>query len=121
MANGTSKGYHATEPIPYPDVPPEVTSKATVDEQIAEMREWFKAWKSQDYSVRDYRKYFNPVLCYLEGSWTTAADDIDEPFESDRHFLDVKTWFELQEKFVLPLTLEGKTILRTFPSSPPLS
>ena len=62
------------------------------------MREWFKAWKSQDYSVRDYRKYFKPVLCYLEGSWTTASDDIDEPFESDRHFLDAKTCFELQEK-----------------------
>jgi len=98
MANRTSKDYHATEPIPFPDVPPEVTNKDTVDEQIVEMREWFKAWKSQDYSFRDYRKYFKPVLCYLEGAWTTATEDIDEPFESDRHFLDAKTWFDLQEK-----------------------
>ena len=98
MANKTSKDYHATEPIPFPEVPPEVTNKATVDGQIVEMREWFKAWKSQNHTVRDYRKYFKPVLCYLEGAWTTATKDIDEPFESDRHFIDAKTWFDLQEK-----------------------
>ena len=98
MANKTSKDYHATEEIPFPEVPPEVKNKATVDEQIVEMREWFKAWKSQDHSVRDYRKYFKPVLCYLEGAWGTATKDIDEPFESDRHFIDAKSWFDLQEK-----------------------
>ena len=98
MANKTSKDYHATEPIPFPEVPPEVDNKATVDEQVVEMREWFKAWKNQDHSVRDYRKYFKPVLCYMEGAWTTATEDIDEPFESDRHFIDAKTWFDLQEK-----------------------
>ena len=98
MASRTSKDYHATEEIPFPEVPPEVKNKATVDAQIVEMREWFKAWKSQDHSVRDYRKYFKPVLCYLEGAWTTATKDIDEPFESDRHFIDAKSWFDLQEK-----------------------
>ena len=98
MANKTSKGYHATEEIPFPEVPPQVKNKATVDEHIVEMREWFKAWKSQEYSVRNYRKYFKPVLCYLEGAWTTATKDIDEPFESDRHFIVVKSWFDLQEK-----------------------
>ena len=94
MPSRTNKEYPKTEPIPFPEVPPEVKNKATVDEQIAEMREWFKAWKDQDHSVRD----FNPVLCYLEGAWTTATKDIDEPFDSDRHFIDAKTWFELQEK-----------------------
>lgn len=98
MPSRTSKEYHKTEPIPFPAVPPEVKNKATVDKQIAEMREWFKAWKDQDHSVRDYRKYFKPILCYLEGAWTTATKDIDEPFDSDRHFIDAKTWFELQEK-----------------------
>ncbi|KAL9989560.1 hypothetical protein ACROYT_G004122 [Oculina patagonica] len=98
MASRTKKDYHATEEIPFPAVPPEVKNKATVDEQIVEMREWFKAWKSQDHTVRDYRKYFKPVLCYLEGAWTTATKDIDEPFESDRHFIDAKSWFDLQEK-----------------------
>ena len=32
MANRTSKDYHATEPIPYPNVPQEVINKASVDE-----------------------------------------------------------------------------------------
>ncbi|XP_078349920.1 uncharacterized protein LOC144634770 [Oculina patagonica] len=98
MPSRTKKDYHATEEIPFPEVPPAVKNKPTVDEQVAEMREWFKAWKSQDHSVRDYRKYFKPVLCYLEGTWTTATEEIDEPFESDRHFIDAKSWFDLQEK-----------------------
>jgi len=88
MASKTSKDYHATEEISFPEVSPEVKNKPTVDEQVVEMREWFKAWKSQDHGVRDHRKYFKPVLCYLEGAWTTATKDIDEPFESDRHFID---------------------------------
>ncbi|KAJ7378067.1 hypothetical protein OS493_024729 [Desmophyllum pertusum] len=110
MANKTSQDYHATEEIPFPDVPPEVRNKATVDEQIVEMREWFKAWKSQDHTVRDYRKYFKPVLCYLEGVWGTASKDIDEPFESDRHFIDANSWFDLQEKIRFTSYTGRKTI-----------
>ena len=98
MPSRTSKDYDAIEPIPFPDVPREVISKATVDEQIAEMRQWFKAWKDQDQKLRKYQKYFRPVLCYLEGAWTTSTKDIDEPFESDRHFIDASSWFDLQEK-----------------------
>lgn len=99
MPHRTSKDWHAKEPIPFPEVPPAVKAKKTVNEQISEMREWFKAWKNQDHSVRDYRKYFKPVLCYLEGAWTTETKGaIDEPFESDRHFVDASSWFDLQEK-----------------------
>lgn len=91
--------YHAVEPIPFPDVPPEVLAQPNVTGQIEEMREWFKAWRDSDYSKRDYRKYFQPVLCYLEGAWTTSkGDSIDEPFESDRHAIDASSWFDLQEK-----------------------
>ena len=73
MPHRTSKTMNAYERIPFPDVPPEVTNKATVDEQVEEMREWFKAFREQDHTVRDYRKYFKPVLCYLEGSWTQSV------------------------------------------------
>lgn len=91
--------YHQTEPIPFPDVPPEVLNKTSVSAQILEMREWFKAWKNSDRSKRDYRKYFQPVLCYLEGAWTTKeGDSIEEPFDSDRHQIDADSWFDLQEK-----------------------
>ena len=98
MPHRTSKEYGAIEPIPFPEVPPEVTVKGSVDEQITEMHEWFKAWRDQDYSVRDYRKYFKPVLCYLEGAWTYPSTEIEEPFKSDRHFVDATSWYDLEEK-----------------------
>ncbi|XP_032234276.2 uncharacterized protein LOC116616310 [Nematostella vectensis] len=99
MPHRSSNEWHATEPIPFPEVPPEVLSKANITEQITEMREWFKAWRDQNHTVRDYRKYFKPVLCYLEGAWTTAdPGKIEEPFESDRHFVNAANWFDLQEK-----------------------
>ena len=92
----TSREFHKSDLIDLPEVPPEVLEKATVDEQTIEMREWFKAWRDQDHSVRDYRKYFKPVLCYLEGAWTLPKhDEIDEPFESDRHFIESIDWDEL--------------------------
>ena len=62
------------------------------------MREYFKAWRDQDPSHRDYRPYFRATLCYLEGAWTASAQNIDEPFASDRHFVDAKSWMELHEK-----------------------
>ena len=99
MPSRTSGRWHQIENIPFPDVPPEVLAKPTVQGQINEMREWFKAWKSQNYRTRDYRKYFKPVICYLEAGWTkSSSGSIDEPFESDRHFIDASSWFDLQEK-----------------------
>ena len=95
----TDSSYHATEDIEFPDVPEEVLKLTTVDEQVEERRMWFKAFKDQDPTVRDYQKYFPAVLCYLEGAWTLAKKDkIDEPFDSDRHSIDASSWFDLQEK-----------------------
>ncbi len=99
MPDTNSSNYHSVVDIPYPSVPPEVTDKETVQEQIEEMTEWFRAWKEQDDSVRDYKKYFKPVLCYLEGAWTNSqSNELDESFDSDRHFIDAKSWYDLQEK-----------------------
>lgn len=99
MPHETSSELHKTQSIPFPKVPPEVSSKPNIEEQVKEMRAWFKAWSDQDHSVRDYRKYFKPVLCYLEGSWFTKTEGkIVEPFESDRHFVDASSWFDLAEK-----------------------
>ena len=61
------------------------------------MREWFKAFKDQNTTHRDYRPYFKPVLCYLEGAWTRSTDKLEESFESDKHFIDAETWYNLQE------------------------
>jgi hypothetical protein len=88
-----------TQSVPLPEVPPDVRNYLQPNKQIAEMREWFKAWRDQDHSIRDYRQYFKPVLCYLEGSWTHSdQNSIDEPFDSLRHHLAAENWHSLLEK-----------------------
>eukprot|EP00794_Sanderia_malayensis_P005384 gene5384-6057_t len=118
MPHRTSKEYHEQENVPFPDVPPAVKQQTDVDSQIKEMREWFKAWRDQDHSVRDYRKFFKPLLCYLEGAWTRPGKSVDEPFHSDRHFVDAKTWFDLQEKFRFNSYSGSKSILENIPFLP---
>ncbi|KAK2160923.1 hypothetical protein NP493_1609g00081 [Ridgeia piscesae] len=113
MPNRRSSGYNSVEEIPYPDVPPAVRQHNNIADQIEEMRAWFKAWKKQDHSVRDYRKYFKPVLCYLEGAWT-ISDKLEESFFSDRHFLDAASWFDLQEKIRYTSYTGGKSSLENF-------
>ena len=98
MPHRNSSEYHKVENIPFPAVPPEVLRLNTVKKQAAEMRLWFKAWKDQDHSKRDYRKYFKPVLCYLEGAWIHTGDEIEEAFKSERHHFDASTWFDMEEK-----------------------
>ena len=96
----TTNIYNDIEPIELPDVPPEVLAKRSVRDQIKEMRLWFKAFKDMNDTVRDYKKFFKPVLCYLEGAWTLTdpENSIDEPFKSDRHSLYAIDWNELHRK-----------------------
>ena len=110
----TSAEYHKTDDIAFPPVPPSVTEKSTVEEQMQEMREYFKAWKTEDTSHRDYKEYFKANLCYLEGAWTYATDDIEEAFESDRHFLDGVSFFDLAEKIRFTSYSGGKDLLENF-------
>lgn len=88
------------ENVLFPEIPMEVTGKQTVEEEIIEMKEWFRAFKNQDIKHRDYRNYFKPILVYLEGEWTLGDQEgeIDEPFDSDRHHIDATSWLDLQEK-----------------------
>ena len=39
-----------------------------MQQQIATMREYYKAFIKQDKRIKDYEKYFPSLLCYLEGS-----------------------------------------------------
>ena len=98
MPSRFSTDYQTIEDVPFPEVPPQVLEKSGIKEQIVEMQQWFKAWKEQNSTVRDYRQYFKPILCYLEGYWTHSNGKVEEPFFSDRHMLDAKTWYELQER-----------------------
>ena len=89
--------FQQIEPIPFPDVPPEVLSQPDIPSQIQEMREWFKAWRDSDHTVRDYRKYFKPVLCYLEGAWTTKQGKFD--FTRRIFLVRITERFKLQKVF----------------------
>ncbi len=100
MKSTTTTGF-AADPIeiPFPSVPPEVLALPTVEAQITEMREWFRAFAEQKTSIRDYKPYFPAVLCYLEGAWFYSnLSDIVEGFHSDRHQLEGRSWRELRDK-----------------------
>ncbi len=100
MTNKTTKGHKAIlEEIPFPDVPPAVLSQSTVEDQITEMREWFRAFQEQDWSVRDYRDYFPAVVCYLEATWFYSDfTDIEDGFHSDRHDLNATSFNGLRSQ-----------------------
>ena len=98
MPSRTTKNYGEMEDLPFPEVPPSVKSKKTVEEQIIEMRKYFEAFHKQNKTIRNYEPYFKPAMCYLEGGWTADTKTFSEPFESDRHFIDASSWFDLQEK-----------------------
>ncbi|GFO26299.1 hypothetical protein PoB_005280400 [Plakobranchus ocellatus] len=109
----TDTSYNAVEKLTYPAVPPEVLNKPTVQDQVIEMREWIKAFANQDHSVRDYRKYFRPLMCYIEGAWTLDKSLV-EPFTSQRHSLEADTWEELQQQIRYTAYTGGKHIKENF-------
>ena len=82
------------------------------------MKEWFKAFKNKNTAHRDYRPCFKPVLCYLEGAWTRSTDKLEKSFESDRHFIDAKTWYELQDKIRFTSYTGTKSDLEDFACLP---
>lgn len=47
----------------------QVLRHRTLSGQVKELREWFKAWKSSNHTVRDYRKYFKVRI--LKSSFTS--------------------------------------------------
>ena len=114
MPHRTSKTFHLQEDVPFPRVPPSVLQKRTLQEQIREMQNYFRAFAFQNYHFRDYRPYFKPVVCYLEGTWTTNTKTLSEPFESDRHHIDAANWFDLQEKIRFTSYTGGKHYLENF-------
>ncbi|XP_033743388.1 uncharacterized protein LOC117329518 [Pecten maximus] len=110
MPSQNSTKFHLLENVPFPEVPPSVKAKHSVPDQIKEMREYFRAFKDQNASIRhDYRNYFKPVMCYVEGAWTTDTKTLSEPFHSDRHFLDASSWFDLLEKVRFTSYTGGKS------------
>ncbi len=94
----TSKSYKRLVNFDFPPVPPSVLSCADLACQVNEMRKYFDAWTKQDTDIADYKPYFKPVLCYLEGWWEVDAN-LEDPFSSDRHSLEADSWEELYMKY----------------------
>jgi len=114
MPHPTDQGYNKIVDIPFPNVPQSVLNKKTLNEQILEMRQYFKAFNEQNPSIRNYKPYFKPNLCYLEGGWTTGANDFSEPFQSDRHQIDASSWFDLMDKMRYTSYTGSKSVLENF-------
>ena len=59
----------------------------------------FQAFQEGNHTIRDYRNYFKPTICYLEGGWTHPTGEmVEEPFISMMQSLGNITWDELIEK-----------------------
>merc|ERR1719326_213166 len=110
--------YDATEYIEWPDVPPSVSEKQTVEEQIAEMQEYFRAFKNQDTNHRDYQDYFKPVLCVLEGAWVKDEGVLEDFFQSERHEVDADTWEQQWSYQIFRQNSGKKHILENTPFLP---
>eukprot|EP00484_Ammonia_sp_Unknown_P002607 CAMPEP_0197052852 /NCGR_PEP_ID=MMETSP1384-20130603/27249_1 /TAXON_ID=29189 /ORGANISM="Ammonia sp." /LENGTH=751 /DNA_ID=CAMNT_0042485663 /DNA_START=34 /DNA_END=2289 /DNA_ORIENTATION=+ len=118
MPSTTSDEYGAYDRVPFPDVPPEVLAAGDVSAQIQEMQEWFRAFKTQNRTHRDYTKYFKPVLCYLEGTWVLDDGALEDGFDSDRHQIDAATWRELHDKIRFMSNSGRKDILENLAHLP---
>ncbi|KAK3582046.1 hypothetical protein CHS0354_025652 [Potamilus streckersoni] len=90
--------YNKMVDIPFPEVPADILKAHNVSDQLKLMKLYFKAFYRQDASIKNYQSYFKPVMCYLEGGWTTDVNHFSEPFESDTYSVDASTWEQLQEK-----------------------
>eukprot|EP01128_Nolandella_sp_AFSM9_P009702 TRINITY_DN634_c0_g1_i1.p1 TRINITY_DN634_c0_g1~~TRINITY_DN634_c0_g1_i1.p1 ORF type:complete len:836 (-),score=178.75 TRINITY_DN634_c0_g1_i1:120-2627(-) len=117
-AEKPTNNYNKAVSIPLPEVPPSVLQKETVDLQVREMREYFKAWQMQDTSHRNYKPYFRPILCILEGTWIEHSLDLTEPFDSDRHHIDAANWDDLNSRTQFFLQSGRKDNLENLPFLP---
>ena len=94
----TSTAFHEVEDIQFPPVPDAVLQQDNVEDQITEMKKWFKAWTDQDSSERDYNAHFKPIMCYLEGAWV-FSDMVDvDGSESERHFINADDYEDLHNQ-----------------------
>eukprot|EP01128_Nolandella_sp_AFSM9_P003549 TRINITY_DN1531_c0_g1_i1.p1 TRINITY_DN1531_c0_g1~~TRINITY_DN1531_c0_g1_i1.p1 ORF type:complete len:906 (-),score=202.28 TRINITY_DN1531_c0_g1_i1:175-2799(-) len=107
VEEGGPENFNKLRPIPTPPVPQNVTSKGTIAEQIAEMKEYFYAWQTQNTTHREYKDYFQPAICVLEANWVEDSLSIAESFPNDVADADLDTWAKVSELAQF-LSLSGK-------------
>lgn len=98
VANGT---YLQTAEIPLPAVPASVLAKPTVQEQVDEMREYFRAFVNGDSELRDYEPHFRWSMSYLEIWPEVLTAEIADTFSSDRHGINVNNLRNAIDKHLL--------------------
>ena len=63
------------------------------------MREWFRAWRDQNTTLRDYKDYLEQDLCYLEGAWYYPDQIPVDMIHSDRHAIASPDFIHLQKQY----------------------
>lgn len=106
----------STRPIVPHDVPAAILSKPTVDERIAEAREWGKAFLHRDTSIRPYKPFCKVLLMVMEG-WDQVTDPTN-PVLSFRHRWNGSGLHDLQKTADFYAHTGSKPVLENDPFVP---
>jgi hypothetical protein len=87
--------YLAMSEIPAPAVPASVSAQPTVDAEISEMREYYRAYAARDIARRDYREHFRWTLTALE-VWPELITDTRQFAETTNGFRHAETQVEMR-------------------------
>ena len=72
MPSKTYRDFHASQDIPFPEVPKSVIGKKTVTEQVDEMRLYFKAWAEQNTRIRYMQFNFSEKFVFKDLWFSTV-------------------------------------------------
>lgn len=88
IVHSVGSAYLAVEDAVPPAVPASVAGKTKPADQLAEMREYLRAYALHDSSIRDYRSHFDTYVSVLE-VWleNMTGDKLVDTFPSFRHQL----------------------------------
>lgn len=69
-------GYDATTSVEFPNVPPSIEKLTSVNQQITEMRNWFRDFQNGvTTKQRNIKGHFKPFLSIIEGAFVNDQPD----------------------------------------------
>lgn len=104
-----SSEFLATKTVQAPPIPPAILAKTTVAEQIAEAREWMRAFAERDITIRDYRPYVDVHLLVMEG-WDQVTP-VEDASLSFRHGEEESDVYDLHDASAVYQVTGAKPIL----------